>query len=219
MTASTGSLVNPFQYTARESDPETGLYYYRARYYDPAAGRFTGEDPIGFDAGVNFFAYLRNIPTNWTDPFGLRPGDKYPNAKCAGWNAVNDYNSISIAQNREYGGFIYENQDGTFCYTDPHVNRDAGIGDEDSLPRFWQIPIPPGTQRGGWYHTHAGGPLSPINKDFSDADKGISDINLHGLPGFLGTPKPEVRMYIPSPDNPRNGISFPLNVKSCGCNK
>ena len=35
-TASSGSITNPFQYTARESDPETGLYYYRARYYDQA---------------------------------------------------------------------------------------------------------------------------------------------------------------------------------------
>src|SRR5438309_5310835 len=43
-TASTGSLVNSFQYTGRESDPETGLYYYRARYYDPNAGRFLRED-------------------------------------------------------------------------------------------------------------------------------------------------------------------------------
>jgi len=33
-TAASGSLTNPFQYTARESDAETGLYYYRARYYD-----------------------------------------------------------------------------------------------------------------------------------------------------------------------------------------
>ena len=40
LTASTGSLVNPFRYTARESDIETGLYYYRARYYDLNAGRF-----------------------------------------------------------------------------------------------------------------------------------------------------------------------------------
>jgi hypothetical protein len=35
LTGSSGSLKNPFQYTAREFDTETGLYYYRARYYDP----------------------------------------------------------------------------------------------------------------------------------------------------------------------------------------
>jgi YD repeat-containing protein len=37
-TASSGSLTNPFQYTASEFDPETSLYYYRARYYDPSGG-------------------------------------------------------------------------------------------------------------------------------------------------------------------------------------
>jgi RHS repeat-associated protein len=47
-TSSSGSLTNPFQYTGRESDTETGLYYYRARYYDPAAGRFLGEDPLSY---------------------------------------------------------------------------------------------------------------------------------------------------------------------------
>jgi len=71
LTASTGSLVNPFQYTARESDTETGLYYYRARYYDPSAGRFLGEDPWGFDAGPNFYRYVRNSPISFNDPFGL----------------------------------------------------------------------------------------------------------------------------------------------------
>ena len=39
VTGSSGSLTNPFQYTARESDLETGLYYYRARYYDPGTRR------------------------------------------------------------------------------------------------------------------------------------------------------------------------------------
>jgi RHS repeat-associated protein len=51
-TASSGSLTNPFQYTAREFDTETSLYYYRARYYDPQTGRFLKEDPAGFQAGV-----------------------------------------------------------------------------------------------------------------------------------------------------------------------
>lgn len=71
LTASTGSLMNPFQYTARESDTETGLYYYRARYYDPAIGRFLGEDPIGFAAGDNFYNYASARPTNFSDPTGL----------------------------------------------------------------------------------------------------------------------------------------------------
>ena len=71
LTASAGSVPNPFQYTARESDPETGLYYYRARYYDPAGGRFISEDPIGFNSGANFYRYVRNNAVNLTDPTGL----------------------------------------------------------------------------------------------------------------------------------------------------
>jgi RHS repeat-associated protein len=63
---------NPYTYTSREYDPETGLLFYRARYYDPAIGRFITADPIGFDGGdVNFYAYVFNNPVNWVDPWGL----------------------------------------------------------------------------------------------------------------------------------------------------
>jgi RHS repeat-associated protein len=71
-TASSGSLVNPFQYTGRESDAETGQYYYRARYYDQTMGRFVNEDPAGFDAGENFYAYVKNEPIDFFDPYGLK---------------------------------------------------------------------------------------------------------------------------------------------------
>ena len=71
LTASTGTITNPFQYTGREFDPETGLYYYRARYYDPVSGRFLSEDPIGFAGGINFYAYVRNNPVGLRDPKGL----------------------------------------------------------------------------------------------------------------------------------------------------
>jgi RHS repeat-associated protein len=54
-----------------ESDTETSLYYYRARYYDPNAGRFVSEDPIGFDGEINFYAYVENDPPNLIDPSGL----------------------------------------------------------------------------------------------------------------------------------------------------
>jgi RHS repeat-associated protein len=71
VTASTGTLANPFQYTGREFDSETGIYEYRHRYYDASVGRFLSEDPTGFDGGVNFYSYVRNWPTRATDPFGL----------------------------------------------------------------------------------------------------------------------------------------------------
>jgi len=74
-TASTGSLTNPFRYTAREFDTETGLYYYRARYYDPNIGKFVNEDPIGFEGGENLYRYVRNRSTGLSDPMGLSPAD------------------------------------------------------------------------------------------------------------------------------------------------
>jgi RHS repeat-associated protein len=74
-TASTGSLVNPFRYTARESDTETGLYYYRARYYDENTGRFLSEDAARFDSGTDLYAYVQNNAPNFVDPLGLYTQD------------------------------------------------------------------------------------------------------------------------------------------------
>jgi RHS repeat-associated protein len=70
LTASSGSITNPFRNTGREFDSETGLYYFRARYYDPAIGRFASEDPIGFWGGIDFYAFVRNSSANYTDPTG-----------------------------------------------------------------------------------------------------------------------------------------------------
>jgi RHS repeat-associated protein len=72
-TASTGTLTNPFQYTGREFDSETGIYYYRARYYDSSGGRFLSEDPLRFGIAPNFYAYVANDPVGYIDPSGLCP--------------------------------------------------------------------------------------------------------------------------------------------------
>lgn len=61
---------NSIQYTARENDG-TGLYYYRARYYDPQLKRFVSEDPIGINGGLNVYAYVGGRPLNYIDPMGL----------------------------------------------------------------------------------------------------------------------------------------------------
>ncbi len=69
---STGTQQNYFRYTGRELDSETSLYYYRARYYDPASGRFVSEDPIRFHGGLNYYRYVFNHGVNYRDPYGLR---------------------------------------------------------------------------------------------------------------------------------------------------
>jgi len=70
LAASTGSLVNSFRYTGREFDSEIGLYYYRARYFDPSAGRFLSEDHLHFQGEGNFYRYAKNNPLLWSDPSG-----------------------------------------------------------------------------------------------------------------------------------------------------
>jgi RHS repeat-associated protein len=72
--ASSGTLTNPFQFTGREFDLETGIYYYRMRYYDSNSGRFVSEDPAAFDLQwPNLYLYVNNSPTGLVDPSGLSP--------------------------------------------------------------------------------------------------------------------------------------------------
>jgi RHS repeat-associated protein len=73
LTSQTNTSQTPwFGYTGREWDTATGLTYYRARWYDPRAGRFISEDPLSFAAGdVNLNRYVGNGATLWVDPSGM----------------------------------------------------------------------------------------------------------------------------------------------------
>ena len=69
---SNAAVDHLFAYTGRERDEETGLQYHRARYYDPAVGRWISEDPIGFYAGdTNLYRYVTNDTPNRSDPTGF----------------------------------------------------------------------------------------------------------------------------------------------------
>ena len=72
---SVGSAFSRYTYTGRELDSATGLMYYRARWYDPQQGRFLSEDPIGLQAGLNFYRYASDDPINHADPSGLYESD------------------------------------------------------------------------------------------------------------------------------------------------
>jgi len=65
-------IDNPLRFQGQYCDAETGLHYNLNRYYDPAAGRFVGQDPIGLEGDINLYRYARN-PVGWIDPLGLAP--------------------------------------------------------------------------------------------------------------------------------------------------
>jgi RHS repeat-associated protein len=67
------TITNPFTYVGRFGvmAESHGLYYMRARYYDPEVGRFINKDPIGYAGGMNLFGYVGGNPVNFIDPWGL----------------------------------------------------------------------------------------------------------------------------------------------------
>jgi RHS repeat-associated protein len=69
----TGCVVNPYRFTGREYDEKSGLYYYRARYYDPTTGRFLSLDPTRKSAKLNFYCYCSSNPIRFVDPTGTQP--------------------------------------------------------------------------------------------------------------------------------------------------
>ncbi len=64
----TATAVNNLRFPGQYYDEETGLHYNWNRYYDPSTGRYVTTDPIGFEGGVNLYAYVDNNPTNYFDP-------------------------------------------------------------------------------------------------------------------------------------------------------
>jgi RHS repeat-associated protein len=71
LSESNPALYQPFSFTGRERELESGLYNYRTRFYDAGIGRFLSADPSGLATGENFYLYVGNNPINRIDPLGL----------------------------------------------------------------------------------------------------------------------------------------------------
>ncbi len=91
---SESALGNRYLWQGREYSWSTGLYNFRARWYDPVTGRWLSKDPIGISGGLNQYVFVENNPVNARDPWGLLAnvlsagGEQiyYPHG---GWNSVN----------------------------------------------------------------------------------------------------------------------------------
>ena len=139
------TISQPFTYTGRELDAESGLYYYRARYHDPKTGRFLSEDPIAFGSGdTNLYRYVRNNPVNSLDPFGLQAtnpagafGDIFGQLNDAGQGAISDraFNNLDNALDQFESTLDPGQQQSVDVIVDPSTGEIIDIfpSDQDSL--------------------------------------------------------------------------------------
>jgi len=77
----TSSYWNRYMFTGRDYDSSTGLYYYRARWYNPDIGRFMSGDQAYYSDDLNLYTYCRNNPINLVDPYGMGWRDWWQNFK------------------------------------------------------------------------------------------------------------------------------------------
>jgi RHS repeat-associated protein len=173
-----GTTGGSFRYTGQRIDPETnGLYYYRARMYAPAWGRFMQADPIGYAGGANFYRYVRNDPLNLNDPYGFAPDSPQPQAGGAGGNGaqppdvaaaaaadepdINNGNLIQVAQNGPTPGLSPEDQEFQTL-----ENETLGAGGAVTLPGGETVLNPPppllGSGVGPNFVVSPGGTVFPV---------------------------------------------------------
>ena len=74
--ATSGSTDQPYRYSTKMYDADTGLYYFGYRFYSPDLGRWINRDPLGVRGGLNLYAYALNNPLRYVDVDGLAPKDK-----------------------------------------------------------------------------------------------------------------------------------------------
>ena len=159
-----GSPSTRYLYTGRELDAESGLFYYRARYYDSSTGRFTNEDPIGFNASdANLVRYVGNSPVIYRDAFGLDNTRVNPSGwsngpingnwggKCwSGGRNSCDGNGMGDAQPTDSADSCYKEHDE--CYDNGTDKKQCDAKLEKDLkalppkPKDWPVPPRGGTE-------------------------------------------------------------------------
>lgn len=112
-----GSTPNPWRYSSKRKDPETGLIYFGRRYYAPDIGRWITPDPKGFGDGPNLYAYVHNNPLIYVDLFGL-----FGQASASYSSSFTSYSASS------YGSYHNPTIRYSSLYQNSFFCRDSGYG-------------------------------------------------------------------------------------------
>ena len=154
VTNSTGSAVNPYQFSSKHFDPNSGLSYFGRRHYSSSLGRFITQYPKEYVDGLNMYAYVKNNPVNFVDLMGKCTKPKptcewrqywtrlnFPlNMQClCFWNCVPEEGrlwdgNLATADVQNYGFMIYTGggglEEGDECIC-PHPSETESDIEED----------------------------------------------------------------------------------------
>ncbi len=119
LTEGTFAAGNPFRFSTKYTDAETGLLYFGYRFYDSGAGRWLNRDPYGEEGGVNLYGFVGNAPTEWADPLGLA---------LYAFDGTNNDGYRDEAKGRETNVFVlYQSYAGVNRVYSPGVGTNDGI--------------------------------------------------------------------------------------------
>ena len=177
-----GTLDQPFRFSTKRTDTATGMIYFGYRFYVPEMQKWLTRDPIGENGGINLYGYVGGNPIGNVDPFGFAPGDSFKTQDEAAIDAIKytweKYPHLVEGKNLpEAGGYIYQEDCGSYTYNPPVVGKDAERMNIDDFN-----PVPQGKNPSGYYHTHPSGETG-----LSDADMMVGNSNnMSAYAGYKG---------------------------------
>ncbi len=135
MTQREGSFVasNPFCFSTKYTDLETGHLYYGYRYYFPAQGRWLNRDPIEEAGGANIYSFVQNAPTCLADPTGLA---------FFAFDGTNNDGERDAPRSKETNVFILYN-----ISNDPNRRYTPGAGTRDGIFNIFGLAFGAGGRR------------------------------------------------------------------------
>ncbi|KAF0812123.1 putative deoxyribonuclease RhsC [Andreprevotia sp. IGB-42] len=174
-------LQNDLRYPGQYHDRETGLHYNTFRYYDPDIGRFTTEDPIGLNGGLNLYQYGPN-PFAWIDPWGwvcksAFSGNRGRNKamhdlKRNGFKLVAEEVTMKVNGKRIRADFVMQDQQGKY-----HVfevkHGSGGLTKNQKAAGVFDMKSPANTTK-----NLGGGTIKP-----SQGKQGVFKVATRGQPG------------------------------------
>ena len=185
--------INPFRYNGEYFDEESGLIYLRNRYYNPANGCFTTEDPI--QDGTNWYTYCANNPVMFVDPRGLTPKDAFKTLDEAAKDAGDYFLNETYKINEEKCAVFYYDSKGNIKYREVlNTYKQKELGFRVS----WQGNVI------AFLHTHVFYDVDNLNEDFSTSitttgpGDDISFAQRNNIPIYVATPTGKLKQYDPS---------------------